>query len=269
MFYLYDGGGASISEIGGPLVPDDEWRKTKTAASRLLVARRQTIAANLLERMPFEWVDATNVFNDTFSVLRAVVAVDQYVALQEASLNKTIEHPYKAIAQTISEISPNRPYVRFVVAQLDTEDDSSLRVESPSPKITSEAVDAALADAELLLRSRGPSSAVDRAHTAVHGYLRVAVERTGIEAGPHASATELLKQLRENDGRLRALVEGSEQTKRIVMALASVVDAASTLRNTASAAHPSMQMLQRAEAMLVINAARSLIHYLDAKLVDA
>ena len=62
------------------------------------------------------------------------------------------------------------------------------------------------------------------------------------------------------------MVENSEHTKRIVMALASIVDATNTLRNTASAAHPSPQLLEAAEAMLVINAARSLIHYFDSKL---
>lgn len=108
----------------------------------------------------------------------------------------------------------------------------------------------------------------DRVHTAAHGYLRAAVERTGHGASPLASATDLFKQLREHDQRLRSHVEGSEHAKRIVMALASIVDAANTLRNTASAAHPSGQLLQRAEAMLVINAARSLIHYLDAKLAE-
>jgi HEPN domain-containing protein len=269
MHYLYHGGGADITEIGEPLVSDGEWQTTKVAASRLLSARRQTAAANLLTRVPFAWVGADNFFGDEFSVLHAVVPVEQYVALQEAKLNKTIEHPFEAIAKTISEISPSRPFVRFVVATLDTEDDSALSVAPPSPKITSESVDSALADAELLARSRGPSSAVDRAHTAVHAYLRAALARTGQVPAPRSSATELIKQLRERDPRLRALVDGGEEAKRIVMALTSIIDAAGTLRNNSSAAHPSASILQRPEAMLVINAAKSLIHYLDAKLDDA
>lgn len=266
MIYLYDGGGAGITEIRGPLVSEGEWQRTKGSASRLLFAKRQSVAATLLGRIPFEWVDATNYFNDVFSALRTVIPVDEYVTLQEAQHNKSIEHPFKAIADTITEISPNRPMVRFVVMQLDTETDSSLQVSTPSPKITSESVNSALADAELLARSRGPATAVDRAHTAVHAYLRAALVRAGQEVLPLASATDLFKQLREHDEGLRSLVEGGDHSKRIIMALASIVDATNTLRNTASAAHPSAQMLQSAEAMLVINAARSLIHYLDAKL---
>ena len=268
MHYLYHGGGAGITEIHGPLTPPEDWGKTKSAAIRLLRARRQVLAADMLTRMPFEWVDATNFFNDEFTALQAIVSVEEYVSLQEARLNKTIEHPFEAIAQTISEICPQRPVVRFIVAQLDTEDETALHVPPPSPKITSEAVDGALADAELLLKSRGPASAVDRVHTAVHGYLRAAVSRTGNKAPPTASATDLLKLLREHDEGLRSLVEGSGEAKRIVMALATIVDAAGTLRNNSSAAHPSAQMLQRPEAMLTINAARTLIHYLDAKLAS-
>lgn len=269
MHYLYHGGGADITDIGGPLVSDDEWQRTRVAASRLLNARSQTIAANLLTRVPFAWVTADNFFGDEFSVLQAVVPVEEYVALQEAKTNKTIQHPFEAIAKTISEISPSRPFVRFVVVTLDSEDGSSLSVAPPSPKITSESVDSALADAELLARSRGPSSAVDRAHTAVHAYLRAALLRSGVEPGSRSSATELLKQLRDRAPRLQALVDGGEEAKRIVMALASIIDAAGTLRNNSSAAHPTASILQTPEAMLVINAAKSLIHYLDAKLDDS
>ena len=265
MKYLHHGGGASIRELGGPVISDEEWLKMRAAACRLLRARRHEAAAALLERMPFELVDGTNVFGDEFSVLRAVVAVEQYVALEEAQLSKTIEQPFKVIAETLTEISQKRPYVRFVVAQLETDGDV-LQVPAPSPKITSESIDSALADAELFARSRGPANAVDRVHPAVHGYLRAALERAGASPAPLASVTELFKQLRESDERLRDMVVGGDETKRIVMGLASIVDAANTIRNTASAAHPSGEKLEYAEAMLVINAARSLLHYLDAKL---
>lgn len=264
MRYLYHGGGADITELGDPLAAETEWSKARAAACRLLRARRQQAAAALLEKIAFEWVEGTNFFADEFSVLRAVVPVEQYVALQEAQLNKTIEQPFKLIAETISEICPQRPFVRFVVAQLETDEDA-LQVPPPSPKITSESVDSALADAELLARSRGPANAVDRVHTAVHGYLRAALERAGGTRTALASVTELLKQLRQSDDRLRNMVTGGDAAKKIVMSLASIVDATNTIRNTASAAHPSDQKLEYAEAMLVINAARSLIHYLDSK----
>lgn len=68
MKYVFHGGGADITELGGPLMTDDEWLKTRCSACRLLRARRQELAASLLERIPFDWVHGTNYFGDEFSV---------------------------------------------------------------------------------------------------------------------------------------------------------------------------------------------------------
>jgi hypothetical protein len=45
-----------------------------------------------------------------------------------------------------------------------------------------------------------------------------------------------------------------------------VLDAMNPLWNRASLAHPNPPLLAEPEAMLVINAARTILHYLDAKL---
>jgi hypothetical protein len=39
------------------------------------------------------------------------------------------------------------------------------------------------------------------------------------------------------------------------------------IRNNASVAHPNEELLNKEEAMLVINVTRTLLHYLDAKFV--
>jgi hypothetical protein len=44
-------------------------------------------------------------------------------------------------------------------------------VANPSPAFTTDVVERALVDAEQLLSGSGPISAVDRVHTALHGYL--------------------------------------------------------------------------------------------------
>jgi hypothetical protein len=65
---------------------------------------------------------------------------------------------------------------------------------------------------------------------------------------------------------LRDLGTRSEDLWRIVSSTASVVDALNVLRNNASIAHPNESLLEAAEAMLAINSARTLLHYLDAKI---
>lgn len=264
MIYLYNGGGAQITEIFGEALHPDEWKTLRASAVRLLSARRQIKASQALQSYPFALHNATNFFSDEFTVLSLDAALDEYVRLAELQNEKSIENPFHAIATTVSEIGP---YVRFVVMQLQSEE-GPLPVPPPSPKITTEAVESALADAELLLRSRGPQHALDRVHTALHGYLRAALERQGCPASQTAPATELFKRLREVHPALADLGARSADTKRIIMALATVLDAMGTLRNQASGAHPHLALLEPPEAMLAINSARSLLHYLDARVSD-
>jgi hypothetical protein len=57
---------------------------------------------------------------------------------------------------------------------------------------------AALADAQTLLRTRGPTSAVDRVHTGLHGFLRSACDEASISYPSDATANQLLKALIEH-----------------------------------------------------------------------
>jgi hypothetical protein len=52
----------------------------------------------------------------------------------------------------------------------------------------------------------------------------------------------------------------------ILRAMNSVMDVLNPIRNNASAAHPNENLLAPAEAMLVINITRTMLHYIDAKL---
>jgi len=261
MIYLYDGGGAQITEIGGPAMAPDGWLQLRTSAGRLLRARGKAFAAQLLERTDFELLQSTNFFNDDFTILRRVATIEEYVSLGEVEGDAAKKLSFKQIADTITELGT---FVRFIVAVLQ-DDPSPLPVAPPSPQITTRAIEAALADAELLLRAHGPAQAMDRIHTALHGFLRAAVERAGPGNYAAASVTELFKVLRTRQV-LTEIGDRSAEAKRVLLSLASIVDAANTIRNNASGAHPSSETLEEPEAMLTINAVRTIIHYLDRRL---
>jgi hypothetical protein len=261
MIVLYHGGGATVTGIFGPSLPIGEWEKLRRAVQRLLTARGGTNAAELLEKYPFELLAGTNYFQDEFSVLHARVPLEQYTELGELHADTPARELFRRIAETISEVGPN---TRFVAAVLDT-DDRPISVAPPSPKITSQSVERALADAEHLIRSRGPASALDRVHTALHGYLRAVVERAQISFPKDASVTELFKLMREQHPALTGLGHRAQEALRVIMAMATVVDSLNALRNRASGAHPNEEVLAEPEAMLAINAARTLLHYLDQK----
>ena len=140
-------------------------------------------------------------------------------------------------------------------------------VESPNLRTTSAVVERALHDIEDLLRaSGGAPSSVDRAHTALHGYLRAACSEVGLTISETETLTVLLKRLRESHPNLRDLGPRPDDMMRVLRALSAIVDALNPLRNQASIAHPNETLLPQPEAMLVINAVRTILHYLDSKL---
>lgn len=139
-------------------------------------------------------------------------------------------------------------------------------VASPTPEITSEAVERALRDAEYLITTKSAASAVDRVHTAIQGYLMAVARKAALATPPEAGVTDLFKVLREGHP---ALVESGPRAadiKKIVRNISAILDALNPLRNWASLSHPNEEFLGEPEAMLVVNSVRTLLHYLDARL---
>jgi hypothetical protein len=129
-----------------------------------------------------------------------------------------------------------------------------------------EMVQAALDDAELLLRSPGgPQRAVDRVHTALHGYLRAMCVEAQVDVADRPSLTACFKRLRQDHPALADLALNGRETSRLGTAMAGIVDALEPIRNNRSAAHPNPELLGPAEAVLAINAASSLLAYLEVK----
>jgi hypothetical protein len=137
----------------------------------------------------------------------------------------------------------------------------------PNPDLVtaSEVLRRALADAEILIQQSGAVSAVDRIHTALHGYLIVVCDKSGIDHETNPSLTRLFRSLREEHPALAQVGTGSEEIGRVLQACAAIMDALNPLRNKLSVAHPNEQLLGDEEAMLVVNITRTLLHYFDAK----
>lgn len=129
----------------------------------------------------------------------------------------------------------------------------------------SDAVRRALDDAETLLRTRGPQSAVDRVHTALHGYLMSYCGDLGVETDGRPTMTQLFKALRTNAPDLMAAGTRAEDVNRMLSAIAQILDALNPVRNNASGAHPNDEIIGEPEAMLVVNTVRTVLNYLEAK----
>ena len=143
--------------------------------------------------------------------------------------------------------------------------ESGAPVARPSLQTTSDAVERAIADAEALITSTGAPSSVDRVHTALHAYLLAVCDKAPISHHSDAGVTALFKLIREHHPRFQKLGPRSNDITQVLRACATILDALGPVRNRASGAHPNRDVLPPAEAMLVVNIARTLLHYFDAK----
>ena len=134
------------------------------------------------------------------------------------------------------------------------------------PEVTRVVVVRALADAEQLLNTSGATSGVDRIHTALHGHLLALCDASGIETASDASMAAIFKALRREHPNLVSQGPRRQDIDKILNSASAIFDAFDPLRNQASVAHPNIDLLDEAEAMLVINVGRTLLNYLDAKL---
>jgi len=131
---------------------------------------------------------------------------------------------------------------------------------------TRETVFQALKDAEILLNQRGPEFAVDRAHTALHGFLKTLCDGRGLQVSSTASITDIFGIMRREFPELKAVVAHDGEAKKLIGSLATALDTLNTIRNRGTLAHPNEMLLDGPEAMLFINISRSILGYLESKL---
>ena len=237
------------------------WSRTRETAARLLARRGLQRAADLLRNTPFELWEGKNSFGDEFYVLYAELSLDQYLPLADMERDRGGRLEFRRIAGALDETDAG---VRFIAASL-SEDSEPTVVPAPSPATTSETLERALAEVERSLAEGRPATGVDRIHTALHAYLRAVAESAGLAAGV-AGLTDLVRLLRQSHPALQPTGPRPAEITRILNAVATIVDALNPLRNRASLAHPVEDLLPDAEAMLAINATRTLLHYFEKRL---
>lgn len=166
----------------------------------------------------------------------------------------------------VGSASPRTPERRAEILTLIARLEGSTAVSSPTLRTTSAVVERAIRDAETLLNTTGATSGVDRVHTALHGYLLLVCDEAGIPHGSDPTLTALYTLVRSQHPALTVSASHADEIARILKAFTVILDALNMLRNRASVAHPNPVLLAPDEALLAINAARTLLHYLDAKI---
>ena len=189
----------------------------------------------------------------------------------EGCVFDVVEHIYDSDDENIEKLLRNSKIEKWIKSnKLDIYKEYFDNTYVPSFKqrdlSPSEIVEKALEDAQALLTSNGPVSAIERVHTALHGYLKHQLDQRGINYHADTGITELYKCLRENISEIRELGERSEDMNKMLRSLTSVLDALNPIRNRASIAHANDALIGEAEAKFVINIVSSVLHYFDEKL---
>lgn len=140
-------------------------------------------------------------------------------------------------------------------------------VVSPTLAHASKNVFEALNEAELLIDQIGATSAYDRTHTALHGFLQTVCDKNQITYAPQASITALLPQV---NNLIKSKVKDDGRNDKVFAMLRSanaILDNINYLRNNNSMSHPTEELLNEDDARFAINLTRSIMAYID-NLID-
>lgn len=110
-------------------------------------------------------------------------------------------------------------------------------------------------------------SAVDRAHTALHGYLKETCNKAGL------TITESNPKIQDYWSKLKQehpsiLIDNAKShlpINQIINAIGKLLENLNGIRNNRSYSHPNEQIIGESEAKLVINLFRSVLQYIDSK----
>ena len=262
MIRLYDSGGAQDIELLDRRLRPEVWDRIRDGAVRLLRARGEVEAADLFASIPFEIWAGTNGFRDDFLVLYAALPLDDYIRVAGLQNDARARALFRLVARALGEVDQG---VRFIAVSYD-ETAEPQAVAAPTLASSSDVLERALADVERSLRDGQPAHSVDRIHTALHVYLKEVAKSAGLAVGADPSTTELFRMLRQQHPALQPAGARAADLTRVIQSMASVVDALNPIRNRASLAHPADELLEAPEAMLVVNAVRTLLHFLGSKL---
>ncbi len=141
-------------------------------------------------------------------------------------------------------------------------------VQTPQLVVSTDTVQEALRDAQLLLDSHGARNALDRAHTALHGYLKKICQDRDLIIHDDPSMTELFGVIRDQFEEFKILIVHDKEARKFFGSLATALDSLNFIRNRGTLAHPNELILADEEAMLYINLSRAILGYLDKKLAS-
>lgn len=130
-----------------------------------------------------------------------------------------------------------------------------------------EFVQETLDQCQTLISQHNCRSAIDRAHTALHGYLKETCKKADLQINlSNPKIQDYWSKLKQEHPLF--LIEHSQShlpINQIVNAIAKMLENLNEIRNNRSFSHPNEEIINEPEAKFVINLFRSILQYVDQK----
>ncbi len=140
-------------------------------------------------------------------------------------------------------------------------------IESPGLIYNFKFVEECLDQCQTLISNHSLGSAVDRAHTALHGYMKEICTAFELEVlGSHPKIQDYWSEIKLHHPKFNVDVkEYHTPINQVVGTIGKVIDKINDLRNNKTYSHPNDEILGEGEARLVINLSRVFLQYIDGK----
>src|SRR5215218_4973840 len=103
MVILYKGSGSSHLSLVARQSTFADWADIRQRGCRMLRARRHSIAAQLLDKFPFDIWEGTNSSGDEFPVLYLTVSPEEYVVYEMLPSDPETMLEFRRIAEALLE----------------------------------------------------------------------------------------------------------------------------------------------------------------------
>lgn len=126
-----------------------------------------------------------------------------------------------------------------------------------------EVVAKAISDAELFMSQGKYDSALDRIHTAVHGYLRKILDNKQVTYEESDTLSQLYTKLHIKISDSMGASPIADLIKTTLRSASGIIPSMNDLRNRHSLSHPNEMLLQKREAELVISIVKNITDYIN------
>ncbi|MCU1808159.1 abortive infection family protein [Cytobacillus firmus] len=128
-----------------------------------------------------------------------------------------------------------------------------------------------LDQADTLISNHSCSSAIDRVHTALHGYIKEICHESNIQfKEQNVKIQDVWSKIKQEHPKFNINVKDHQKPiNQIVNTISKTLENLNEIRNNQSFSHPNKEIIEETEARFMINLSRVLLQYIDSKITSS